>query len=91
MRILLIDQPLYNRGDESAFKGLIRNLIKVIPDIEITVLEINAPQAAINEFDLHLSQVNFVNLFLLIHNGTIVLLIMPKCIMLIGFIIFFLQ
>ena len=54
MRILLIDQPLYNRGDESAFKGLIRNLIKVIPDIEITVLEINAPQAAINEFDLHL-------------------------------------
>ena len=62
MRILLIDQPLYNRGDESALKGLIRNLIKVIPDIEITVLEINAPQAAINEFDLHLSQVNFVNL-----------------------------
>ena len=62
MRILLIDQPLYNRGDESAFKGLIRNLIKVIPDIEITVLEINAHQAAINELDLHLSQVNFVNL-----------------------------
>ena len=62
MKILLVGQPLYNRGDESAHKGLIRSLLKAIPDVEISVLEIDARQLAINEFDMKQSQVKWVNL-----------------------------
>lgn len=61
MNILLIDQPLWNRGDESAHKGLVRSLIAAIPDVHIKVLEIDAKQAAINEFDMNLPQVEFIN------------------------------
>lgn len=62
MNILLIDQPLWNRGDESAHKGLIRNLIHDIPDVCIKVLEFDVKPAAIIEFDMRLPQVHFVNL-----------------------------
>lgn len=62
MKILLIDQPLWNRGDESAHKGLIRSLIKAIPNTAIKVMEIDVEQAAIDEFDMKLPQVHFVNL-----------------------------
>lgn len=51
MKILLIDQPLWNRGDESAHKGLIRNIIKAVPNADIKVMEIDVKQGAINEFD----------------------------------------
>ena len=37
MKILLIDQPIRNRGDESAHKALVRSLLAAIPDVEITV------------------------------------------------------
>lgn len=62
MKILLIDQPLWNRGDESAHKGLIRSLIKAIPNTAIKVMEIDVEQAAIDEFDMKLPQVHFVNI-----------------------------
>lgn len=61
MNILLIDQPLWNRGDESAHKGVIRSLIKAVPDVHIKVMEIDVKQAAIDEFDMNLPQVQFVN------------------------------
>lgn len=38
MNILIINQPLNNRGDESAHKGLIRAIVKNIPEANITVL-----------------------------------------------------
>lgn len=62
MNILLIDQPLWNRGDESAHKGLVRSLLKTLPDARINVMEINVSQAAIGEFDMKLPQVNFINI-----------------------------
>lgn len=62
MKILLIGQPLYNRGDESAHKGLIRSLIRKKSDIELSVMEIDAEQVAIDEFDMKLPQVRWVNL-----------------------------
>lgn len=62
MNILLIDQPLWNRGDESAHKGLIRNLIKAISNVHIKVLEIDVEQAAVDEFDMKLPQVEFINI-----------------------------
>jgi len=36
-RITIINQPIYNRGDQAAFRGLIR-LLQGRPDIDITVL-----------------------------------------------------
>lgn len=38
MNILIINQPLNNRGDESAHKGLIRAILNNIPEAYITVL-----------------------------------------------------
>ena len=38
MNILIINQPPYNRGDESAHKALIRELLKRLPDCKIHVL-----------------------------------------------------
>lgn len=38
MNILVINQPLNNRGDESAHKALIRKMVSSIPNAEITVL-----------------------------------------------------
>jgi len=38
MNILIINQPPFNRGDESAHKGLLRTLIKHIPGVHIRVM-----------------------------------------------------
>lgn len=38
MNILIINQPPFNRGDESAHKGLLRALLQRKPDIQIKVL-----------------------------------------------------
>lgn len=38
MNILIINQPPYNRGDESAHKGLIRTFLKRIPNARIKVV-----------------------------------------------------
>ena len=37
MKILLIDQPIRNRGDESAHKALVRSLLAAVPGVRITV------------------------------------------------------
>ena len=37
MKLLLIDQPIRNRGDESAHKALVRSLLAALPGVEITV------------------------------------------------------
>lgn len=38
MNILIINQPPFNRGDESAHKGLVRTLLKRLPDAQIRVM-----------------------------------------------------
>ena len=38
MNILIINQPPFNRGDESAHKGFIRTLLKRFPDANIKVM-----------------------------------------------------
>ena len=62
MNILLVDQPLWNRGDESAHKGLVRSILKAIPNAKIRVMELGVSPAAIDEFDMKLPQVEFVNI-----------------------------
>lgn len=38
MNILIINQPPFNRGDESAHKGLVRSLLRELPDAKIRVM-----------------------------------------------------
>lgn len=62
MEILIINQPLNNRGDESAHKALIRALCKSIPNINIKVLFINENQNSVEQFNVNLPNVTYINL-----------------------------
>lgn len=64
MNILIINQPLNNRGDESAHKALIRNLSSEYPYAHIKVLFINnLNKDSINQFDAKLPNVEYHNEF----------------------------
>ncbi|MCH5175521.1 MAG: polysaccharide pyruvyl transferase family protein [Prevotellaceae bacterium] len=53
MKILLVNQPLNNRGDESAHKALVRTIIKEMPDVELTVLFLNKREERIGDSVKH--------------------------------------
>ena len=62
MKILIINQPLNNRGDESAHKALIRNLSSEYPYAHIKVLFINTLNSdSISQFDAKLPNVEYHN------------------------------
>ena len=61
MNILIINQPLHNRGDESAHKGLVRSLLTAVPDIRIDVVIFNDDDETIRQFDVHNKNVNYHN------------------------------
>lgn len=61
MNILFIEQPLWNRGDESAHKGLLRALCKKVPHATVTVLFVNQKDEIIKPFNVNLPQVEYVN------------------------------
>lgn len=62
MKLLIINQPLNNRGDESAHKALVRSLINQIKDINIKVLFVNGKQNSIEQFAIRDSHITYVNL-----------------------------
>lgn len=62
MNILIINQPLNNRGDESAHKGLVRALCKKISNINIEVLFVGENQDSIDQFNVNLPNVKYINL-----------------------------
>ena len=62
MNILIINQPLNNRGDESAHKGLIRKLLCCIPNVHIKVLWVNANQDSVRQFRINSPLVEYINL-----------------------------
>lgn len=35
--ILIINQPMGNRGDESAHRALVRSLNRTLPDVNVTI------------------------------------------------------
>ena len=64
MNILIINQPLNNRGDESAHKALMRRLSKAFPSAIIKVLFVNSlNKDCINQFDAKLPNVQYHNEF----------------------------
>ena len=60
--ILIINQPLNNRGDESAHKGMIRAFLKKLPEVKFTVLHIGVAQSSIEAFKVNDERVNYVNI-----------------------------
>ena len=62
MNILIVNQPLNNRGDESAHKGLIRKLLCCIPNVHIKVLWVYANQNSVQQFRVDSPFVEYINL-----------------------------
>lgn len=59
MNILIINQPLNNRGDESAHKGLLRILSRTYPDSNITVV-MSGQEDSVRQFDVNLPNVKYI-------------------------------
>lgn len=57
----MINQPLHNRGDESAHKGLLRALLKQIPNASIDVIIFNDDEDTINQFNVQDKRVKYYN------------------------------
>ena len=62
MNILIINQPLNNRGDESASKALMRNLSHDFPNDTFELVFIGQDQSSIDAFDVKLPNVKYVNI-----------------------------
>lgn len=62
MRFALINQPMYNRGDESAHKALVYALLQHFPDCRIEVIFTGRPQEAVNECKVNDVRVEYTNL-----------------------------
>ena len=62
MKILMINQPLNNRGDESAHKALIRGLLKEYPSAQIGVLWINANEDSVRQFSINDNKIDYINI-----------------------------
>lgn len=62
MKILIINQPLNNRGDESAHKALIRNLFEKLPNCKINVLFVGANSDSVSQFKVNNGNVKYINL-----------------------------
>ena len=60
--ILIINQPLNNRGDESAHKAIVRSILLALPNADIEVLFTNENQESISQFDIGCSRVSYVNI-----------------------------
>ena len=62
MNILIINQPLNNRGDESAHKGLVRALVNAIPDCNIRVLFRTKCHDSIDQYNIFHKNVKYINI-----------------------------
>lgn len=62
MKILIVNQPLNNRGDESAHKALVRTMLSEMPTVSITVLWVGANPDSIRQFAVTDERVKYVNL-----------------------------
>lgn len=62
MKILIINQPLNNRGDESAHKALVRMICKEIPNAQIQVLFVGANANSVLQFNVNIPNVQYINL-----------------------------
>ena len=69
MNILIVNQPLNNRGDESAHKALVRSLSRNFPKSEISVLFIAANDDSIEQFQVKEKNIKYLNINSKIRGG----------------------
>lgn len=62
MKILIVCQPLHNRGDESAHRALVRMILKKMPESKVTVLFVDEDQDSVNQFMVNDARVIYVNI-----------------------------
>ena len=62
MKFVLINQALYNRGDESAHKALVYNLLLKFPDCSIEVLFVGKDPKTLEDFYITDTRVTYTNL-----------------------------
>ena len=63
MKILIINQPLNNRGDEAAHKAFVRTLLQALPEAYFAVLFVNSySPEGIRQFTVKNNRVVYVNL-----------------------------
>ena len=62
MRFLLINQPMFNRGDEAAHKALVYALLQRFPECTIEVLFTGRPQEAVDECRVDDPRLTYTNL-----------------------------
>lgn len=62
MRFILVNQPMFNRGDESAHKALVYALLQHFPDCSIEVLFTGRPQQAVDDCRVNDMRVTYTNL-----------------------------
>lgn len=62
MNILIVNQPLNNRGDESAHRALVRSIIKYVPDANVRVLFKGANPDSVTQFSVKDERVQYVNI-----------------------------
>lgn len=61
MNFLIVNQPLNNRGDESAHKALVRAMLNSLPEAKINVLFIGRNQDSVNQYKIIDNRVKYVN------------------------------
>lgn len=59
MNILYVNQPLNNRGDESAHRALIRRLLGSYPGLHVKQIDVGAKRAIVEEFNVHLPNMEY--------------------------------
>lgn len=59
MNILYVNQPLNNRGDESAHRALIRRLLGALPDLHIKQIDVGVKRVTVEEFNVHLPNMEY--------------------------------
>lgn len=62
MNILIVNQPLNNRGDESAHRALVRSIIKNIPDAKVRVLFRGCDPNSVEQFSVKDNRVKYINI-----------------------------
>lgn len=60
MNILIINQPSFNRGDESAHKGLVRTLLKRVPDAKIRVMSAAYNAESVRQYAVEDKRVKYI-------------------------------
>ncbi|OJV86363.1 MAG: hypothetical protein BGO34_05085 [Bacteroidia bacterium 44-10] len=74
MRILIVNQPLNNRGDEAAHKALVRALCEKFPESKIQVLFINVNQDSIEQFKVKKENLEYLNILSKIRGSSMILI-----------------